>query len=141
MAYLTVVLEYWQDILIECHLRGLIGRNRRRRILRSQCRHCRQQNQDEKSTHTALPMEICDWPPAFPTSRSFVSMADLRRKQRLMESMTPDLKLRLAGGAMCFLAFCVSVLIPLAGVRQNPSRNQQLSDMPLRVFCCMDQQA
>ena len=98
MTDLTVVLEYGQDILIECHLSGLIGRNRRRRNLRSQRGYGRQQNQDEKSTHTALPMEICDWPPAFPTSRSFVSMADLRRKQRLMESMTPDLKLRLAEG-------------------------------------------
>jgi len=54
MASLAVILEYGQDILVECRALGLIGRKRSGRTLHSQCRYTGQQNENEKSSHTLL---------------------------------------------------------------------------------------
>src|SRR5262249_2821511 len=68
MTALTVFLEDWQYILIEGREWGLIRGNGRGRNLRSQCRHRRQQNENEKSSHTVLPKsKFVIWPPAVPT--------------------------------------------------------------------------
>src|SRR5688572_28508765 len=58
VTYLTVFLKNRQDVLVERHEWGLVGRASQGRELRSQCRHRREHNESEKSGHKRAPNEV-----------------------------------------------------------------------------------
>src|SRR5262245_57802135 len=77
MTDLAVLLQYRQHVFIERGDCGLIGWNGRRRLFGSHDRYCRQQNENEKSTHYVLPFGKCELIASFPDFRTIL-IADLK---------------------------------------------------------------